>query len=267
MAPRPTTLVPTAPDDRYGRPRWSSSPSRSGRSTSSASAGSPAVDGPGRRRAGCPFAAGVIVLAVAAVLPESSFSWHMTQHVLLGMVAPILLALGAPITLALQASSRPTTTALLRVLHGRVVVDARPIRSWDGRSSAGPSSRTTCRRCSSSRCNTLAARGRARALLADRLPVPVAAGGRRRHAAAGAVRRAAARRARGGAVPRVPRRGVAVGDHAAGAERLPVTRRPARGRRDPVGVRRAAHPWSSPPSCSRSGGRPSSENRSGSTDG
>ena len=48
-----------------------------------------------------PSAAGVTVLAVTAFLPESSFPWHMTQHVLLGMVVPILLALGAPITLAL----------------------------------------------------------------------------------------------------------------------------------------------------------------------
>ncbi|HEX2384131.1 MAG TPA: cytochrome c oxidase assembly protein [Acidimicrobiales bacterium] len=78
-----------------------------------------------------PFAAGVIVLAIAAVLPETSFSWHMTQHVLLGMVAPILLALGAPITLALQASSRPTTTTLLRVLHGRAWSTlTHPIVGW-----------------------------------------------------------------------------------------------------------------------------------------
>jgi len=78
-----------------------------------------------------PFAAGVIVLAVATVLPESSFSWHMTQHVSLGMVAPILLALGAPITLALQASSRPTTTTLLRTLRSRVATTlAHPVVGW-----------------------------------------------------------------------------------------------------------------------------------------
>src|SRR5262245_13209842 len=78
-----------------------------------------------------PFAAGVIVLGVAALLPESAFSWHMTQHVMLGMVVPILLALGAPITLALQASSRPTTTTMLRVLHSRVASTlAHPILGW-----------------------------------------------------------------------------------------------------------------------------------------
>ena len=85
----------------------------------------------GRRARWIPFAAGVIVLAAAAVLPESAFSWHMTQHVLLGMVVPILLALGAPITLALQASSQPTTTTLLRVLHGRLAATlTHPVVAW-----------------------------------------------------------------------------------------------------------------------------------------
>jgi putative copper resistance protein D len=78
-----------------------------------------------------PFGAGVMVLAATAFLPESSFSWHMTQHVVVGMVVPILLALGAPITLALQASSRPTTTTLLRALHSRVASTiAHPIVGW-----------------------------------------------------------------------------------------------------------------------------------------
>jgi putative copper resistance protein D len=78
-----------------------------------------------------PFAAGVITLAAAGMLPESSFTWHMTQHVLIGMAAPILLALGAPIMLALQASNRTTTTALLRVLHSRVAKTlAHPVVGW-----------------------------------------------------------------------------------------------------------------------------------------
>ena len=78
-----------------------------------------------------PFTSGVILLGLAAVLPESSFPWHMTQHVLLGMVAPILLALGAPITLALQASSRETTTTTLRLLHSRATSTlAHPIVGW-----------------------------------------------------------------------------------------------------------------------------------------
>ena len=78
-----------------------------------------------------PFVAGVIVLGAAGALPESTFCWHMTQHVLFGMVVPILLALGAPITLALQASSRPTTTRLLHLFHGRVASAlANPIVAW-----------------------------------------------------------------------------------------------------------------------------------------
>jgi putative copper resistance protein D len=78
-----------------------------------------------------PFGAGVTILGAAAFLPESSFSWHMTQHVLLSMSIPILLALGAPITLALQASSQPTTTTILRVLHSRVASTiAHPVVGW-----------------------------------------------------------------------------------------------------------------------------------------
>jgi putative copper resistance protein D len=78
-----------------------------------------------------PFSAGVIVLGLAGLLPESTFSWHMSQHVLIGMVVPILLALGAPITLALQASSRSTTTTMLRVLHSRVASTLlHPIVGW-----------------------------------------------------------------------------------------------------------------------------------------
>ncbi len=78
-----------------------------------------------------PFGAGVLVLAIASVLPESTFAWHMSGHVLLGMVAPILLALGAPITLALQSSSHPTKAMLLRALHSRVAtVLTHPIVGW-----------------------------------------------------------------------------------------------------------------------------------------
>jgi putative copper resistance protein D len=78
-----------------------------------------------------PFSAGVLVLAAVALLPESTFAWHMTQHVLLGMVAPILLALGAPITLALQSSGHATKATLLRGLHSRVAtVLTRPLVGW-----------------------------------------------------------------------------------------------------------------------------------------
>ena len=64
------------------------------------------------------FLSGCAVLVVAAVLPGSSFTGHMTEHVLVGMVAPVLLALGAPITLALQATRGG---ALRRLLHSPFV--------------------------------------------------------------------------------------------------------------------------------------------------
>jgi putative copper resistance protein D len=50
-----------------------------------------------------------------------SFTAHVVQHVLLGIVAPFFLALGAPVTLALQAAHRPTQVNLVRVLHSRPV--------------------------------------------------------------------------------------------------------------------------------------------------
>ena len=59
------------------------------------------------------------------------FSAHGAQHVLLGMVAPVLLALGAPVTLALQASSRPTQTALLRLVRsGPLALLTSPVVAW-----------------------------------------------------------------------------------------------------------------------------------------
>jgi putative copper resistance protein D len=78
-----------------------------------------------------PFTVGAVVLAATQLMPESSFSWHMSQHVLIGMVVPILLALGAPITLALQASNRSTTTTLLHLLHSRIAsLLTHPVVGW-----------------------------------------------------------------------------------------------------------------------------------------
>jgi putative membrane protein len=82
------------------------------------------------------FVAGVVVLAVATqsgigATDTTSFSAHVTQHLLLGMLAPVLLALGAPVTLALQASGRRTHRRLLGVLHSPVLsVLTHPLTAW-----------------------------------------------------------------------------------------------------------------------------------------
>lgn len=51
---------------------------------------------------GAAFAAGCTALLTGLALPVTSFAGHMTQHVLIGMVAPLGLVLGAPVTLLLQ---------------------------------------------------------------------------------------------------------------------------------------------------------------------
>ncbi len=82
------------------------------------------------------FATGLAVVVGATQLgmvgaDAERFSFHSLQHVLLGMVAPALFALGGPVTLALQASSRPTQTALLRLLHCRPVAAlTHPVTAW-----------------------------------------------------------------------------------------------------------------------------------------
>jgi putative copper resistance protein D len=74
---------------------------------------------------------GCAALAASAVLSSGSFTAHMTEHVLIGMVAPFLLVLGAPITLALQGSNPSTRGALRRLVHSRVVgVLTHPVVAW-----------------------------------------------------------------------------------------------------------------------------------------
>jgi putative copper resistance protein D len=79
---------------------------------------------------------GLVIVALAtqsglAAEDTTSFSAHVIQHLLLGMLAPVLLALGAPITLALQASGRPARRRLLRLLHSRAVwIISHPITAW-----------------------------------------------------------------------------------------------------------------------------------------
>ncbi len=82
------------------------------------------------------FVAGLCVMALAtesgiAASDTTSFSAHVIQHLLLGMLAPVLLALGAPVTLALQASSRGTRRRLLAVLHSRPLsILTYPLTTW-----------------------------------------------------------------------------------------------------------------------------------------
>ncbi|WP_410572990.1 cytochrome c oxidase assembly protein [Amycolatopsis sp. cmx-4-61] len=62
------------------------------------------------------FGAGV---AVALVPGTSSFTGHMLQHVLLGMLAPVLLVLARPMTLLLRAVPTTARRRLTRVLGSR----------------------------------------------------------------------------------------------------------------------------------------------------
>jgi putative membrane protein len=89
---------------------------------------------PWRRKA--PFLGGLFVLVVAtqsgiATADVTSFTAHVIQHLLLGMLAPILLALGAPVTLALQSSKRELRARLIKILHSRpVAVITHPVTAW-----------------------------------------------------------------------------------------------------------------------------------------
>src|SRR4051794_5036356 len=88
-------------------------------------------------RRGICFMAGLGVVAIALLSPVDAYaefllSVHMTQHVLLTMVAAPLLVLGAPITLALAATSaHGGRRIVLRVLRGRFVrVVGSPVFAW-----------------------------------------------------------------------------------------------------------------------------------------
>jgi len=63
------------------------------------------------------FLTGCGALGVSAFTSSSSFTGHMVEHVLIGMVAPVLFVLGAPITLALQAFRPSSARSLRRLLH------------------------------------------------------------------------------------------------------------------------------------------------------
>jgi putative membrane protein len=89
---------------------------------------------PLRRQA--PFLGGLAVMALAtqggvATADTTSFTAHVIQHLMLGLVAPVLLALGAPITLALQSSQRELRSRLIRIIHSPAVrVVTHPLTAW-----------------------------------------------------------------------------------------------------------------------------------------
>jgi cytochrome c oxidase assembly factor CtaG len=82
------------------------------------------------------FLSGIGALALALLSPIAAydtvlFSVHVTQHMLLTMLAAPLLALGAPITLALRVVDARTRRRMVRVLHSpplRVV--GHPLVAW-----------------------------------------------------------------------------------------------------------------------------------------
>jgi putative copper resistance protein D len=83
-----------------------------------------------------PYLAGLLVLVLAtqggvAAADTTSFTAHVLQHLMLGMVAPVLLALGAPVTLALQSSSRELRSRLIKILHSAPVrALTHPVTAW-----------------------------------------------------------------------------------------------------------------------------------------
>jgi putative membrane protein len=91
---------------------------------------------PHPRRSAVAFVTGLALVAVALASPidayaEVSFSVHMSQHLMLTLLAPPLLALGAPITLALRTTRPPTARLLSRLLRSvPALVLSDPVVGW-----------------------------------------------------------------------------------------------------------------------------------------
>ncbi|MHB1931358.1 MAG: cytochrome c oxidase assembly protein, partial [Acidimicrobiales bacterium] len=66
------------------------------------------------------FSVWLALCSSVATFANSSFVFHISQHLLLMVIAPPLGALGAPMTLLLQTTGRRFKTGVLRVLHSRV---------------------------------------------------------------------------------------------------------------------------------------------------
>ncbi|WRH25951.1 cytochrome c oxidase assembly protein [Arthrobacter sp. JZ12] len=74
------------------------------------------------------MAAGAGLVGPVAEAAHSSFTAHMTGHLLLGMIAPVLLVLAGPITVGLRALPVPAAKALARMLRSPLVrVAAHPV--------------------------------------------------------------------------------------------------------------------------------------------
>ena len=67
-------------------------------------------------------AAGVVTLAASGFAPPGTFTGHMTEHIALGMVAPLCFALSAPVTLALQTTPPWLRPNIRRGLHSKPAV-------------------------------------------------------------------------------------------------------------------------------------------------
>lgn len=79
---------------------------------------------PLRRTVSFALGAGVIVWSLAGPLREAahdSFTAHMAQHLLVGMLGPFLLALGAPVRLLLRWGPPAWRPVIGRLLHARPV--------------------------------------------------------------------------------------------------------------------------------------------------
>lgn len=75
----------------------------------------------------CSFTVGILLLLIALASPLADFAhrdfrWHMVQHLLIGMFAPLALVLAAPLTLTLRSLPRRAAQWLVRVLHSEFVV-------------------------------------------------------------------------------------------------------------------------------------------------
>jgi putative copper resistance protein D len=77
------------------------------------------------------FSAGCVIVGTSIFVSDSTFTSHMIENVLLGMIGPLLIVVAAPMTLALQ-SARPATRLLLRkFLRTRAVaIVTRPLVGW-----------------------------------------------------------------------------------------------------------------------------------------